>query len=242
MRFKKIRKLFEEGNVCVVGLRRRGKDMLFANVVSRRKLPYISNTDYKASCSRFYPLELDKLDCGKNTYQNFIEGNLNYYSFPYPDGTDVYIGDCGVYFPAQYCNELNKRYGYISTFMALSAQLGKCNVHVNCQNLNRIYDKLREQCDTYVTCNRCIYLFGFVIETVTIYDKYESCANRVEPFRMRLPLFAKKEMKNLLLIEKEKYRLQHGSIRRGTLFFFNRSKYNTRIFKEILENGRKEKE
>lgn len=238
MRFKRVLKLFESGNVCVVGLRRRGKDMLFANVVARRKLPYISNTDYKSESAQYYPLELEKLDCGKNTYKEFINGNINQYSFPYPDGTDVYLADCGVYFPSQYCNELNKSYGYMSTFLALSAQLGKCNVHTNCQNLNRIWDKIREQSDIYVNCNRTIYLWGLVIETITIYDRYESCANRVEPFRMRLPLFAKKEMKSLLQIEREKYRLQHGEVKRGTLVYFNRSKYNTRIFKEILENGK----
>lgn len=238
MRFKKVLKIFEEGNVCVVGLRRRGKDMLFSNVVARRKKPYISNTDYKCLYSEYYPLELSKLDCGKNTYKNFIKGEVNKYVFPYPDGTDVYLADCGVYFPAQYCSELNKEYGYISTFMALSAQLGKCNVHTNCQNLNRIWDKIREQADRYITCRKTIYIFGFVIEAITIYDKYDSCVNRVPAFKMKLPLFAKKEMKNLLTIEKEKYRLTHGDIINGVLFYRNKSDYNTRIFKEILENGK----
>lgn len=46
MRFKKMMKHFEDGNVCVIGLRGRGKDMLQGNVIVRRKKPYISNTDY----------------------------------------------------------------------------------------------------------------------------------------------------------------------------------------------------
>lgn len=243
MRLKKIIKMFEDGNVCVVGLRGRGKDMLFANVVVRRGLPYVSNTDYKAkgkkaSKAQFLPLELEKLNCGKNTHKNFISGNINKYVFPYADGTDIYLADCGVYFPSQYCNELNKDYGYFPVFMALSRQLGQCNVHFNVQNLNRCWDKIREQSDQYILCRKCIVLFGFVLEWVTIYEKYESCVNRIPPFKMRLPVFAKKEMKNLLEIERMKYALQHGEIKKRFLFYRNKSEYNTRIFKEILENGK----
>jgi hypothetical protein len=62
MRFKKIIRMFEDGNVCVTGLRGRGKDMLMSNVVVRRKKPYVSNVDYKgkkARFKRFYPLDYD---------------------------------------------------------------------------------------------------------------------------------------------------------------------------------------
>lgn len=238
MRFKTILKIFDSGNVCVVGLRRRGKDMLFANVVARRKKPYVSNTDYKCKYSQYHKLDLNEFDCGKNSYHNFISGDINKYVFPYSDGTDLYIADCGVYFPSQFHNELNKKYPYFGSFMALSAQLGKCNVHSNCQNLGRIWLTIREQSDLFILCNKTIYLFGFVIEKVTIYEKYESCANRVPPFRMRLGLFAKKEMKNLLKIEKEKYRISNGEIKSGILFYFNKSKYDTRVFKSMLENGK----
>ena len=58
MRLKKDNNMFRDGNVCVTGLRGRGKDMLVANVVLRRKaqrkpLPYVSNVDYGAD---FLPL------------------------------------------------------------------------------------------------------------------------------------------------------------------------------------------
>lgn len=39
MNMRKILKLFDSGNVCVVGLRGCGKDMLFANVVARQNNP-----------------------------------------------------------------------------------------------------------------------------------------------------------------------------------------------------------
>ena len=69
---KKIIKLFENGNVCVTGLRGTGKDMLFANVAVRRKKPYVSNTWYDDNCIPFVPKDFD---CGGNTYKNFIDGD-----------------------------------------------------------------------------------------------------------------------------------------------------------------------
>ena len=82
MRFKKIIKMFEDGNVCVTGLRGRGKDMLMSNVVVRRKMPYVSNVDYKSKnklCRyfKFRPSEFDT----QNGFTNFIDGNLVPYDF-----------------------------------------------------------------------------------------------------------------------------------------------------------------
>lgn len=243
MRLKKIINMFRDGNVCVTGLRGRGKDMLFANVAIRRKhkgkpLPYISNVNYGGN---WYPLEMDKLDCGKNTYDDFMKGTVKYYVFPYPDGTDVYISDAGIIFPAQFCNELNKKYAYMSTYMALSRQLGLSNVHVNVQNLNRCWDKIREQCDQYIMCMGCVYipLINLVFQKVRIYDKYQSCVDRVPPFRINIPLVGSGKTRYEVRMRKQEFACAYGEIESGILVYRNKSKYNTRIFKEILANGAK---
>lgn len=74
------------------------------------------------------------------------------YEYPYPDGTDIYIADAGIYFPSQFCNELNRDYKYFPTFMALTRHLGEANVHFNVQNLNRVWDKIRSK----VTSTLCV--------------------------------------------------------------------------------------
>lgn len=229
---KKIIKLFESGNVCVSGLRGRGKDMLIANVVMRRKLPYVSNVNYGG---HYFPLHMQEFDCGGNTYHNFITGDLKPYTFPYADGTEIYISDAGVYFPAQYCKQLNKDYGYFSTFIALSRQLGSCNVHINVQNLNRCWDKIREQSDIYICCNWTRVLFGkLVIQKVTIYEKYESAVDRIPPYRP--PRVALNNDRRLqVLMEKQRYRLSYGEIEPRILIYFNKSDYDTRVFKTMLE-------
>lgn len=234
MLFRKIVKLFEDGNVCVCGLRGRGKDLLMANVASRRGLEYVCNVDYGGDRHQFNPMDYD---CGKNTYREFISGKVKRYVYPWPDGTDIYISDAGVYFPAQYCNELNRDYGYFATFMALSRHLGECNVHFNAQNLNRVWDKIREQSDCYIMCNGCIVLFGkIVLQMVTLYELYDSALKRVPPFRLPRPLL-NRDRQYQWEIQKSQYDIAHGSIKRKLLIYIHKSNYNTRFFKEVLENG-----
>ena len=235
MPMKQIIKLFESGNVSVCGLRGRGKDMLFANVICRRKKHYVSNVDYGGLREPFVPLQYD---CGKNTYKHFISGNVNYYDYPWPDGTDLYISDAGLYFPAQHCNELNRDFPYFSTFVALTRQLGECNMHFNVQNLNRCWDKIREQSDIYIMCNRCIVWHGWVLQLVTIYDQYDSAVKRVPPFRIKRPLFNPDRQLQWEMAY-QSYLIAHGKIKSRILIYRNQSNYDTRVFKEMLKNGKK---
>ena len=237
MLFRRIIKYFEDGNVCVTGLRGRGKDMLIANVVKRRGLKYISNVTYDdVNHIEFKPKEFD---ISGNTYRDFISGDIKKYVYPYDDGTDLYISDVGVYYPSQYCNELNREYPYIPTFSALSRQIGGCNVHFNVQNLNRAWDKLREQSDLYITCKWCVVLFGkIVLQKVILYDIYDSCLRRVKPFNVRLPLFSSREMKMSYDMERDHYDQIYGMVKPGILLYVNKSNYDTRVFKKMLEDGK----
>lgn len=232
MSINKIIKLFQSGNVCVCGLRGRGKDMLFANVAVRRGLPYVSNTDYGGDRILFFPRAYD---CGGNTYENFLDGEILPYTYPHEDGTDIYLSDAGIYFPAQHCKELNKKYPFISTFVALSRQLGECNFHFNVQNLNRVWDKIREQSDIYIMCNWCRVLPGqIVFQRVTVYEKYQSAVDRVPPYKppkVRL----NSDRKLNIAMEKQRYRTSYGDIKVYNLIYKNKSTYDTRVFKRMLE-------
>lgn len=234
MLFTTLRKYFNSGNVCVTGLRGRGKDMMLANIACRNNHSYISNVDYTGD-NRYIPLNLTALNCGQNNYRNFISGEIKPYDYPYADNTDIYISDVGVYFPSQYCNELNRDYKEFPVFMALSRQLGDNNVHINVQNLNRAWDKIREQSDTYIYCRWCKVFFGkIVIQRITIYDKYETCLARMETPRVRVPLF-NRQARMQARIYLDQFRNTHGSIKTRWLFYTNKSNYDTRIFKKMLK-------
>lgn len=233
MSLRRIRKLFESGNVMISGVKGSGKDMLMGNIIVRRKLPYVSNVNYGG---KYIPLDFNDIDCGGNTYRNFIEGTVKRYVCPYPEKADVYISDAGIYLPAQFCKELNKEYPYLATYAALSRQINSSSLHTNCQAAERVYDKLREQSENYLRCNKCFVILGFVIQIVTSYDQYDAFVKRVPPFKLTRSLLSGERKYDY---EKEllHYEISYGKIRRYFLFYRNKSTYDTRRFKELLENG-----
>lgn len=247
MGLRKIIKLFESGNVCVCGLRGRGKDVLFGNVVVRRGLPYVSNVNY---CNQFIPFVPKEYNLGGNTYQNFLNNEIKYYEFPRADGTDIYVSDAGVYFPSQYSGQLDHKYPYFAGFSALTRQLGLCNFHFNAQNLERVWNKFREQSDIYIMCNFCRFPFArtqipwirdIVIQKVTIYEKYQSAVDRVPPYRApKVRLNA--DRKFSLQQDKQRYTISYGEIKPMLLIYRNKSSFDTRIFRSMLLNGYREKD
>ena len=230
---RRILRLFEKGGCCVFGLMGSGKDVLFGNVIARREQTYISNTDYGGDRIPFNPKMLDF----NNTWRNFMEGNVNRFVYPYPDGIHYYLADLALYAPSQYQAELCKEYPYWPFSMALIRQMCASWFHFNVQNLNRAWDKIREQSDTYIRCMWCKFFFGrFVLQKVILYDEYESAVKRVPPFRLRRPLLNANRLQQWE-IQKTNYEIAYGKVKPMLLLYINRSKHNTRVFKEMLENA-----
>lgn len=243
MGFRKIIKYFDSGNVMVYGAKGKGKDLLFGNVIARRRQAYVSNLDYGGNRA---VLDFDKLDVATNTYKDFINGTIKQYIYPYQWGDDIYISDVGVYLPSQYCNELNRDYKYFPEFFALSRQIAEVNVHCNTQALNRAWDKLREQCaDTYIYCRWCIYIpfIHKVIQSITIYDSYESALRKVRPFKR--PIQSRKavadnnnQTKNDTALEKQRFEERNGIVKNMLLIYTNKSKHDNLYFGRLLKNGK----
>lgn len=238
MGLRSIIKLYECGNVSVSGNCGSGKDLLQANVIARRKKPYVSNVNYGGD---FHLLDFKNLDCGSN-YVDFINGTTKEYSYPYPLGSDVYISDCGIYLPSQYCNELNKKYSRLPTFFAIRRHCGRCNIHTNSQHLGRVWDKLREQSDTYIVCRSAKVIFGFVIQSVTLYDRFESAESRIKPCRVSVPFMAKKEVVMQAQIARDNFTNSHGMVKNKLLVYRNKSTYDTHHFYKLLKGDEKKLE
>lgn len=214
-----IKKLFKRHSVAIAGAKGSGKDILFGNVIARSKNKYyISNTDYNIKRKKFIRLNLDKFMTG-NRYDNFIRDKISPYVYPYPDNIDIYISDCGIYFPSQYNNELNKKYCEFPTFMSLSRQLGNCFVHTNAQSYNRVWDKIREQSDRFILCKGCIVVGKLVIQRVYVYERRDTFESEIQPFRGKFTL--DKEKREREYQERLKYENQHGSIKSKLLVYVN---------------------
>lgn len=240
MNIRKIIRLFEDGNVCVCGLRGTGKDVLMGNVIARRKQPYVSNLNY-TNDDKYQVLDFDKINVGKNTYKDLMSGDVKYYAYPYPQGSDIYVSDAGIYLPAQYCNELNKQFPYLPTYFALSRQVSHNNIHVNVQHLGRVWDKIREQSDIYIRCRFCKVFFGkIVVQKITLYDKYQSALDRVQPCRISVPMFAKKEVKQNAELYLDKFYNTYGSVKNRFLIYINKSNHDTYYFEKLFLGGKQD--
>ena len=237
MFFSSLIRLFRSGNVIVTGLRGTGKDVLFGNVIVRRNKPYVSNIDYSHD-DNYNVLDFDKLDCGGNNYQNLIDGDVHYYSYPYPPGSDIYLSDGGIYLPSQYCSQLDRKYGHLPMYFALSRQLSHNNFHVNVQDLRRIWTKLAEQSCVYIYCRKCFVFCGITFHWIRIYDKFDSCVNRVQPCRVRVPLFNTEARVNARIYQ-DNFFNTHGTVKNKFLIYINRSGHDTYYFEKLFEGGKK---
>lgn len=229
---KRFVKLFDSGNVIVTGLRGRGKDFAFCVVVNARKQNYISNVEYSSPRKRYkcFPLDLKVWEIACNRYTDFVDDTVKHFEYPYPDGLDYYISDAGIYFPSQYQGELCKKYSSAPLFHALSRHLGDCNVHCNVQNLNRLWDKIREQSDIYVQMYRCRHIFGKIFRlTAYVYDSAEACERRIVPPRFGAGKTGKEARYN--------FEIAHGKIVKLAFFCKVPYKYDDRAFKRLMENG-----
>lgn len=233
-------KKFEKGNVMVTGEKGSGKDVMFGNVIARIKRPYISNCDFTKD-DRYIPIDFSKLTVGYNDYRNFIAGTVKYYEYPYPDGYHIWISDAGNYLPSHYCSQLDKAYPYLPTLFSLIRQLGDCQIHTNSQAFERVWNKLREQgSDCFIRCDKCTVLFGkIVIASYYLYDKAESCQARVKPCRISMPLFANREQRLQIKMYLDKFYNQYGTVQKRFYICWNKSKHDSRFFKEVLKNGKK---
>lgn len=239
-------RLFKNYSVSVTGDKGSGKDLLTNNVIVRRKLPHISNLP--TNHPLYIPFDYSAIDTGC-IYKDLVTGNIPHYVWPYPMGTDIYLSDCGVYFPSQFCNELNRDYKAFPTFIALERQLtggGKC--HFNSQCGNRTWDKIREMADRYVRARRTIKLpFGFFITLTTEYDKYDSSVARIRPCKVPVGSFFSPESRMMSRVARDNFYNTHGSVVDHIYIFRNKAKYDTNYFGvlfggEEFERKRNEKQ
>lgn len=236
--FKSLVRGFQLENYAIGGLRGTGKDLLMSNALARYKNidSYISNVDYKLKGKNFIPFNALNFDI-KNNYDNFLTNNINKYVYPYNDKIPIYVSDAQLYFPSAYESDLKKKYSGLVNFMPLSRHLGNTQMIVNSQAFNLVWDKIRVQCDRYILCMSCSYIFGFVFMNVRIYENYDSFIGRVPPYRKPINLLSNKKKVDIDL-HKVSYDATYGIIKRKKLFFINKSHYDSRFMKGVLENGK----
>jgi hypothetical protein len=222
---KQLIKYFESSSVIVFGKKGKGKDLVFQHVIKNRKKPYYSNIPYGY---KYTPLEIKNLDLSPNTFNEFILGKITKVENTLNDSQDFYISDAGVYLPSQYHGLLDKTYMSLPIYYALSRHLNLMNIHINTQALNRVWDKLREQADTYIRVYRTIKIFNLFFTSMIIYDKYQTAKLELLPMKRKFG----NEYNNAMF---RQYEATNGEIKKLTICTRKKIlKYDTRYFKSII--------
>lgn len=216
-----ISKEFKKQNVIVFGKKGKGKDVLFAAVIWNRRKKHYSNIKYN---DKTEVKQLDYLSVAPNTYHDFIKNDITIIDKNVDEKIDYYLSDGGIYLPSQYDSTLSKTYPSLPIYYALSRHLANANIHVNTQNLNRLWIKLREQADCYIRCRGVVNLGLWVALSVTEYENYDDALKMLKP--------VKKLVKNTeLRIENS----SRGKIKNRILLIPKRAlKYDSRYFHRVV--------
>lgn len=222
-----LRDKYRANNTITFGAKGKGKDLIFQKVITmRKKEPYLANGYYGYN---MIPLKMNDLSVEPNTYENFINGHvIKVKKTDEWEGLDVYISDGGVYLPSQYDNLLSKSYKSLPILYATSRHLYNMNIHINTQQIGRIWVKLREQADFYIMARGTTKIFGRLYTRFTFYDRVESAEQRLAPLKMGLfNRFDKAIVKE--------YVARNGVIKNGIIMQKIKSlKYDTRAFHKII--------
>lgn len=217
---------FKSCNVIVCGKKGTGKDLLFQLIIyKRRREKYHANIDYGYN---YQHCSIGDLNLNPNTYRDFISEDIKKIKKLHDDKEDCYISDGGVYLPSQYDSLLHKLYPSFPIYYALSRHTYLQNIHVNTQNLGRIWLAIREQADYYIVCKKVTKIFGlFIIHYIT-YDKYESAKMNLLPMGNRL-------FNKFSKAEQDQFKATNGEIKKRYSFILKKHiKYDTRAFANLI--------
>ena len=218
---------FERCNCIVFGKKGTGKDLLFNAVINGRKKPCYANIPYNEKLCEVK--QIKDFSVSPNTYENFLNDDIQIIDKTLEENKDYYISDGGIVLPSQYQGQLVKNYPSLPIFYALSRHLTNSNIHINTQNLTRVWDKLREQADGYFKTISSIKFAGLIFTRFVYYDEYESAKNNLLPYKRRI--FAKAEsVANL-----EEFESVHGRVEEFIICQrIKNIKYDTRAYHNII--------
>lgn len=232
---KDIIAMFRTGNVIVAGHKGRGKDLLFQYVIAAREKAgeiHAANIHYtKQTTERpisYYTLK-------SNGLKNFVSGKFEHEMQEFVQREDYYISDAGIHLPAHDHARLQKEYPMLPTVYALSRHLGEFNIHANAQEFCRIWDKLREQGDYFIYCEKARVIFGrLAIQRVILYDRYETAISHIQPYVVKrsFPFFRASAED---LARAHDFNAKYGYVRR--IWFWHilpKDHYDTRAFYKKL--------
>ena len=223
-----LKRVFEDGNTIVFGLKGRGKDLIFNKTINARKNNCYANIPYnKLLCT---VKDIREFSVSPNTFENILNNDVQIINKNNMENCDYYISDGGIFLPSQYSNTLIKKYPSLPIYYALNRHLTNSNIHINSQYLGRVWDKLREHAAYYIMAERTTKIFGFLITKFIVYDKYDSASSKLRPYKITGLLTHSESRAN-----KEDFEAKHGYVKRFWIIQHkNNVYYDSRYFHRVF--------
>ncbi len=217
---------FTYQNVIVFGKKRTGKDLIFQYVINKINKPHYANQSYG---KKTIVESISSLSVAPNTFEDCIDNKFIVVKPLLKAGYNFYVSDGGIFLPSQYNTILNKKYPSFPIYYALSGQIRHMNIHVNVQNILRLWDKIREQADYYVRAVKTVNLPFYLAVKVICYEEYEDAINNLKT--LKVGFFGNKFEKALKRVENS----ARGDIRSFWIFVRKKSiKYDTHYFEKVF--------
>ena len=214
---------FRKKNVIVFGKKGTGKDLVFQYVIRKRHKPYYSNIDYGG---QWESCKVKDVSVAPNSYDELIKDEITPVEQTLKEGQDIYLSDGGIYLPSWNDSKLYRQFPSFPVYYATIRHLTNSNIHINTQNLDRVWKAIREQADFYVMTRKTFHLGPFFFTKVVTYDRYQTAQEMALPLKARtLNEFSKAQY--------DLYNATKGEIRTGWVINVNPS-YDTRYFRSLF--------
>lgn len=221
---RRFLKEIKQDSLIVFGKKGKGKTLLFSEMTRMdKKHGYLSNTDFKHKKQQI--IKPAEISVKPNTWADILEGKIVKIDRKDFENKPVYLDDAGIYFPNFADSLLKRLYDCMPPAFAIWRHLYNAPIHINSQDVNRVWKLLKEQQNGAIQCRKTWRLGPFAIIHCTYYSNLESAAKELLP--MKENIFNKYNKAELNL-----YNANNGMIKDFVIFAPTwRNKYDSRYFR-----------
>lgn len=216
-------KKVKEDSLIIFGKKGKGKTLLCSEMTRMDKKGFLSNTDFKRK--KGIIINPKDISIAPNTWEDILNGKFVKIEHKDWEGKPIYLDDAGIFLPNFADSMLKKLYPSMPPAFAVWRHLYNAPIHINSQDVNRVWKLLKEQENGAIQCRRTTRIGPFAFIHCTYYSNLESAAKELLP--MKETIFNKYNKAELNV-----YNATNGEIKDFMIFApVWRNKYDSRYFK-----------
>lgn len=215
-----------QDSLIIFGKKGKGKTLLCSEIDRRAKNGCLSNTDFKHKKSG--QIAIKDISIEPNTWEDILNGKIIKIEKKEFEGKPIIIDDAGLYLPNYADSMLKKLYPSMPPAFAVWRHLYNAPIHINSQDVERVWKLLREQQSGCIQCRKTVHIgpFGFV--HCTYYDKIAAAAQGLLPMKETI-------LNKFNAAEVNTYKATNGLIKDFLIFAPTwRNKYDSRYFHKVF--------